>query len=360
MYGKVTVALDGSRLAESALAPAAELARRHGARMRVISVGAGPSDEVHLKDYHAALYEDRVLDDASLCEVLSDPGLGTAAVLHEAVEGPQDLLCMATRGHGFVASAVLGSVAEGVLARHPHPVFLVGPAYDPQRPVSFETLLLCLDGSEQSEAMVPHAAAWAEQLGMTIRILHVTPPPPAADAEIPPGREHDAEERRQHGEETLGAYLSTQAARLSCGDVRATWQVLVSDNPAAAICAAAAEAPGAIVALATRGYDDLRRLTLGSVAMSVAHDSPVPVLVVRASGASPRGSQDPAGAGDAEPSDVVSARDPVRNSTEWLRLHFAQEDEAYLSLSGLEPPSPAGSPRSVRLALPGIRPKADH
>ena len=283
MYTRVTVGLDGSRLAEAALVPAAALARKHGATVRIVSVAPKQRDEASLRRYHQALRDDGVLGDDSVCEVLAaPPGGATATVLHEALAGPDELLCLATRGHNGVGNLLLGSVAEGILGRHTDPVLMVGPGFRTEEPLSFKTLLLCLDGSQQSEAMLPHAAAWAEGLKMSIRILHVAPPPAPPDAEIPPGREHDAEECHHEARQRIEAYLEKVAARLSFGSVRATWEVIESDNPAHTICQVAGSLPGAVVALATRGNGGLGLLALGSVAMKVAHDSPVPVLVVRA------------------------------------------------------------------------------
>ena len=283
MYTRVTVGLDGSRLAEAALAPAAALARKHGATVRIVSVAPKQRDEASLRRYHQALRDDGVLGDDSVCEVLAaPPGGATATVLHEALAGPDELLCLATRGHSGVGNLLLGSVAEGILGRHTDPVLMVGPGFRTEEPMSFQTLLLCLDGSQQSEAMLPHAAAWAEGLKMSIRILQVAPSPAPPDAEIPPGREHDAEERHHEARQRIEAYLEKVAARLSFGSVHATWEVIEGDSPAHTICQVAGSLPGAVVALATRGNGGVSLLALGSVAMKVAHDSPVPVLVVRA------------------------------------------------------------------------------
>jgi nucleotide-binding universal stress UspA family protein len=165
---------------------------------------------------------------------------------------------------------------------------MVGPGFRTDEPVTFHTLLLCLDGSEQSESMIPHAEAWAETLRMSIRILHVAAPPAPPDAEIPPGHEHDAEDRRREATLAMAAYLETVAARLAFDGHDATWRLIESENPARAICQVAGAEAGTVVALATRGNGGLSLLTLGSIAMRVAHDSPVPVLVVRAAAARER------------------------------------------------------------------------
>lgn len=282
MYTRVTVGLDGSKLAEAALGPAAALARAHGATIRIVSVASGHRDAAALHGYHQALRDDGVLSTGSVSQVLQTAGRGTARALCEALDGPDELLCLATRGQSGVGHLLFGGVAEGVLARHTEPVLMVGPGFHTDEPVTFRTLLLCLDGSEQSEAMISHAAAWAEALRMSIRILHVAAPPAPPDAEIPPGREHDAEGRRAQTNRAMAAYLENMVARLAFDGVHATWSVVESDNPARAICQVAGAEPGTVVALATRGNGGLSLLTLGSVAMRVTHDSPVPVLVVRA------------------------------------------------------------------------------
>ena len=282
MYTQVTVPLDGSALAEAALIPAAALARRHHAPVRVVSVGASDREQVDLKTYHQALDEDGVLEAHWLAEVLTDDGPGVAGTIQSSLQGPAELLCLATRGHGAVGTAVLGSVAEGVLARHPDPVLMVGPTFDPTQPLTFSTMVVCLDGSAGAEEVIPAARAWAKELGMCITLLHIAPPPAQPDAEVPPGREHDAEERDWEVQAGRIAYLQRVAAGLA-GEARLNWDIARSDNPAAAICRFAATVPGAVVAIAARATNGLRRLALGSVAMQVAHGSPVPVLVVRSS-----------------------------------------------------------------------------
>jgi nucleotide-binding universal stress UspA family protein len=109
----------------------------------------------------------------------------------------------------------------------------------------------------------------------------VAPLPRPPEAEIPPGREHVAEERDRQAQQATAAYLKERATALAAEGVPTTWEILRSDNPAAAICDRAGRLPDSIVAIASRGHGGASRLTMGSVAMQVAHDSPVPLLVVR-------------------------------------------------------------------------------
>jgi len=278
MYTRVTVPLDGSALAEAALVPAAAVARHHRAPVRVVSVRPASRQHVDLVSYHQALAQDGILGPGWSSEVLADDGHGVAGAIRDSLGGSDELLCLATHGHNAVGSLVLGSVAEDVLAGNSDPVLLVGPGFDPTTTVTFKTVVVCLDGSPHSEQVIPAAAAWAEEMGMSITLLHVAPRPAPPNAELPPEWAQEAEERQWEAQAKRIAYLEKVAAGFAPRSV--TWDILESESPAVAICQFAGTVPGAVVAMATRGNAGLRRVALGSVAMQVAHQCPVPILVV--------------------------------------------------------------------------------
>lgn len=285
MYTRVTVPLDGSALAETALVPAAAVARHHRAPIRVVSVGA-PNRHIDLVSYHQALAQDGVLRPGWSTEVLAEVGQGVAGAIRDSLAGSEELLCLATHGHNAVGSLVLGSVAEDVLARQPDPVLLVGPGFDPTAGVTFKTLVVCLDGSPESEQVLPAATAWADEMRMSVALLEVAPRPTPPSAELPPDWAKEAEEREWRAQAARIAYLEKVADSLTTATT-VTWDVVESDSPAAAICQFASTVPGAVVAIATRGNVGLRRVALGSVALQVTHQCPVPILVVRSHPAVP-------------------------------------------------------------------------
>jgi len=280
MYTRVTVPLDGTSLAEAALAPAAAVAGRQHAPVRVVSVRPSGSSHVDLESYHQALDRDGVLEPRWSAEILVDDGQGIARTIRRGMGGPDELLCLATHAHGALGSLVLGSVAEGLLADESSPVLLVGPRFDADRPVALSTMVVCLDGSPKAEAIIPWATTWATELGMSMTLLQVAPPPTPPEAEIPPGRERSAEERDWEDLANRIAYLEQVAATVPA-EVHVTWDIARHDSPATGICTFASQLPGAIVAIATRGNTGLRRIEEGSVALRVANQSAVPVLVVR-------------------------------------------------------------------------------
>jgi len=143
MFDRVMVALDGSEVAERALATAEELARRLGAPLHLIRVAdptwlrfganeaaleyAALGDAFADEEREAAAYLERTR--AGLKErgvdATTDVRRGAAAVELAAVTGPSDLLVMASHGRGGPARWLLGSVAEDVTRHARGPVLLV-------------------------------------------------------------------------------------------------------------------------------------------------------------------------------------------------------------------------------------------
>jgi nucleotide-binding universal stress UspA family protein len=139
--------LDGSRVAESVLAPATELARVLGARVTLLQVvvpvmnpGFGVSDfpegvdqalvepmESEAEEYVADV-ADRLAEEGLEVEtrVIRYPD-AAAAILESAEELGTDLVAMATHGRGGVRRLLLGSVADKVIRAGETPVLVVRP-----------------------------------------------------------------------------------------------------------------------------------------------------------------------------------------------------------------------------------------
>ncbi len=267
----VIVPLDGSSLAEGALAPARALARTTGADVEILQVVA---DAAEAADAHTAL-------DALAARLRADGGTGvvrppivleadwSAECIANAAEQPGSLVCLSTHGSSGVRRALLGSVAEDVVRLAPGPVLLVGPDVEP--PPSEAGLvgevLVCVDGSPSSEAIVPAAAAFAADTGLTPRVVTVA----GGDVEV--------------GLDEEGNYVREVAAAVDAAMGRPAgttpFEVLHGPDPGDALVAAARAVPAAVLAMATHGRTGLARVTAGSVTTGVVRQSPVPVLVLR-------------------------------------------------------------------------------
>jgi len=259
----LVVPLDGSRFSERALSPVAEIARRAGARVVVLTARQGG----------VVVEPHRYLDDAARNagipvseSVVIEDRLAASAIVAVAEEAGDALVCLATHARQAVGHAVFGSVAEEVIRRVDAPVLLVGPAVG-EGLCHFDELVLCLDGSELASAIVPVADAVASALELSVSLLFVVEP----DA----GTEPRAERR------AIEAELDRAAAELATVTQSVPRHVLDSRDVGSAIVEFASARPRALLALATHGRTGLARLAAGSVTMAVVRGAPCPVLTVR-------------------------------------------------------------------------------
>jgi nucleotide-binding universal stress UspA family protein len=141
MFKRILLATDGSADADAALAYARELARRDNAQVIVVHAFEpvptylGEPWEGRVAARHAAAGQ-QVADDAA--QKLREAG---ADIIVEVLEGPPanailnvadvrqcDLIVMGSRGHGSLASLLLGSVSHRVLSHARVPVMVVRTA----------------------------------------------------------------------------------------------------------------------------------------------------------------------------------------------------------------------------------------
>ena len=142
-YKNILVPLDGSNLAEAALADALGVAELSHARL-ILFQAVRPAEHVIGADTEYPVYVDEQwvaqksaaqgylnnvshrLNDAEVeVETVVEMGADAEMILDYAHEHPVDLIVMATHGRSGVARWVYGSVADKVLRRAGVPVLLV-------------------------------------------------------------------------------------------------------------------------------------------------------------------------------------------------------------------------------------------
>jgi nucleotide-binding universal stress UspA family protein len=261
------VALDGSLFAEGAIPPAGRLAAAIGAPLHLWSAAPTPAEAEGRRPRIRALAD---VCGASWEVVVTDRP--AAAITAAAGAAGHPLLCLATHGQDR-AAALTHPVSTAVVAASEGPVLLVGPKVSLQPPTG-HTLAVCVDGSPDSELILPVGIAWAATLDLDVTVLTVAEPVP--ESVRCPGyypRLHGP-----HGD--ADAYVEAVAATWR-GDVAVTGRALYDpvDVDGALIGAFVADPPDLVV-MGTRAPQGLRRLILGSTAAAVAHGSPAPVLVV--------------------------------------------------------------------------------
>ncbi len=158
--------------------------------------------------------------------------------------------------------------------------------------VSFERILVPLDGSDMAAGILPVAEDLAQRLGARIDLLAVVDPettelpsymPIAAGVphvEISAGQLEDAEVVQLERVRAATEYLNSVANSLRKGGLEVDVEATVGD-PAREIVAKAKRRHTDVIAMATRGRSAIGRGLLGSVTDKVAHSSAVPMLIVR-------------------------------------------------------------------------------
>jgi nucleotide-binding universal stress UspA family protein len=264
----IVVPLDGSPFAERALRPACSIAARlEQSRVLLLSCTDDIDHMQHRLDELAGLYSEVVAIETRRV-AHGDPA---EVILATAATEPDATLCMATHGRGGITSAVLGSVAKRVVCGSTRPLVLVGPhCRTALLPAERGRLLVCSDGSEFSDSIVPTAAAWCDRLDLAPWLTEVVGPdenPEPADHPVP-NREVGAATKR----------LEVLAAQLRPTDVGIE---VLHGAPGRSIPDFAERLPAALIAIATHGRSGLTRITMGSVTTEVVRHAPCPVLITR-------------------------------------------------------------------------------
>ncbi|MEM7285766.1 MAG: universal stress protein [Actinomycetota bacterium] len=264
MFDRILVPLDGGPRGEVALRIAERLGDVWGAPLDVLGLaetsGTLPSAEEAVGRQTADVRgRGRVSVRTAVASVSEE-------IVRAVDADPSTLVVMATSAKNRTA-AFAESVADAVLRGAAGPVLLVGPHAELTEFWPDGPMLICTDGSEWSEAIVPHSAAFVDGAGLDPWFVSVVDP-----AEVPAA---------------VGARSETNyTARLAADfrplvDREVNFDVLHGPDPADRILDYAKSTGASLIAMATHGRTGIRRLAMGSVAMSVVHDARCPVLVAR-------------------------------------------------------------------------------
>ena len=266
MFERLLVPLDGGPRGEIALRAAERMAEAWGARIDVLGLAESAGTLAAVEEAIARQTADvRGRGGVSVRTATASVAEEIAAAV--AAE-PGTLVVMATSAKNRSA-AIVGSVADAVLSSITGPALLIGPDAELGEFWPTGTMLVCTDGSDWSEAIIPHAAAVADGAGFDPWFVSVM-----EHAELPVA---------------VGAAMETNYTARLADDFRTkvarevNFDVLHGPDPAERIVEYASSTDAGLIAMATHGHTGIRRLALGSVAMSVVHDAPCPVLVARPS-----------------------------------------------------------------------------
>jgi nucleotide-binding universal stress UspA family protein len=204
-------------------------------------------------------------------------GRPATAIVDEAVTMGADMVVLGNRGHGTIATMLLGSTAAEVVDHAPCPVLIA-------RASEVGKLVFADDGSTSAKEAETLFTNWPIFAGRDVEVVTVAEIAVPVAAGFTPGlydqvlesyTESVEEARRDVIEES-----QTAAHRLAAAGFRASAVALEGDAASELVHYAAQHDTGTIV-MGTRGHTGLARLVLGSVARNVLMHAPCSVLIVR-------------------------------------------------------------------------------
>jgi nucleotide-binding universal stress UspA family protein len=279
-FEDIAIPLDGSPLAEQALPISEALGRHFQSRLTLISaeaneVSAGPgtqetvptnasSDTDREAQAYLAQIAAKLREDGLAVDSLFNRGRPELVIPAIARDIGADLLVLTTHGRSPLERLFLSDTSTRILRRSPSPVLLVRPKDDPeQEQTRFNRLLVCLDGSENAETVLPYARAIAARCHSEILLLAV----PEGDFAAP----------------TLRKYLEGMADDLRRRGLNAK-PIVSGSGPARTVLEWSESEDIDLILLASQGRGGLdRAVEIGSVAERVMQSSQRPVLLVFAS-----------------------------------------------------------------------------
>jgi nucleotide-binding universal stress UspA family protein len=324
MLKRILVPLDGSPLAESAVAVAARIAHTSDGTivlLRVISIpttytaynyGSDMAQSPELAQEFIDIEQEnaeKYLAEIAGLDILTGikveptvtPGIAGMAILDTAKEENVDLIVMSSHGETGFKRLALGNVTQHVSRHSPVPVLVLrgdGSALtsafpDPTRPLRSITALVALDGSELAETSLEPAAYLVAALAAPARgtLLLSTVANKQADRVKHGTEEYMRDEAKKY---LIGIVEQLQGSEIAKLNLVIEWSIEESKDVADALIQAAEsgkmiessyEFTGCdLIAIATHGRGGLKRLMAGSVTEDVLGATKLPMLIVRPQG----------------------------------------------------------------------------
>lgn len=293
MFKNILVPLDGSKLSEASLDPAAVLAQKlnsHVTLLHVIEQDA-PAEvhrEHHLtKPDEARAYLDAVAARAFPSGVSVETHVHTAPVSdvarsiveHAATEFRPDLIVTCSHGHSGVRDRLFGSIAQQVVAQGSAPLLLIRPD---SPPFKLEKMLLPLDPDSIHDDGLPLAESLAKSFAAELRLLSVvatfstlTGEAAAASSLMPATTQAMLDIRA----ETARAHLGDHVEELRSRGIKGSAEVERGD-PAPTIVKTAERSSVDMIILSTHGKAGVGAFWARSVAPHVAQRTRKPLLLI--------------------------------------------------------------------------------
>lgn len=271
MFQQIIVPLDGSEESAEALAPAAAMARRVGAPMHILALHRQGSDPSSLEA--TVLDQSDVTGDVVRVVDVRPVEESVAGDIRRLANrwGPS-LVVMATHGRGRSA-AVLGSVANDVLAHGDQPVMLIGPSFIRGRFRTHGPAIIAADGED--DEVLSLAASLLAETDFDPVIANVVSPRTSQRLDLV----RTGPQPSDVPTDSVDAQRAAHALEAATDRVDIDYDVYHHPDPAEPLVEQAIVRRAGLVIMTTHARTGLDRLTAGSVMADVVRDAPCPVLV---------------------------------------------------------------------------------
>jgi nucleotide-binding universal stress UspA family protein len=203
-------------------------------------------------------------------------GRAASVIVDEATEWRADLIVTGSRGHGEIASMLLGSVSSEVVDHAPCPVLVA-------RRSRLTRAVLGHDGSDCARHAESVVSRWPIFDKVAVEVVDVAPagvPWSTVTQATYAGSVEPYVESVRAIEAADQNVAEAAADRLRRAGRSATASV-AHGAPATELIRVAEQRAADLIVVGTRGRTGLRRLVLGSVARNVLHHASCSVLIVR-------------------------------------------------------------------------------
>jgi nucleotide-binding universal stress UspA family protein len=144
----------------------------------------------------------------------------------------------------------------------------------------FEKILVCLDGSELAEQILPYAVEQAKKFKSKVILIQAIAKPSSVISGTGPVTGPALQDQIKAEEDKATKYLSRMATKLQCEEIAAEY-IAVEGAPGHEIVEYARENEVDLIAIATHGHSGIKRAILGSIADYVIRESHLPMLVIK-------------------------------------------------------------------------------
>ncbi|MFB6228985.1 MAG: universal stress protein [Halobacteriales archaeon] len=295
MYDRILIPVDGSDEATHAARRGLELARTCDATVSVLHVVEQKSlrlteaveEKTRLREQGETVLED-IAEltsefDQPVTRVLTE-GEPAVQISDAASERNTDLIVIGRQGMTGLGKRLLGGVTEQVLRRSDVPVFVV-PEGDPVSGThsGYSRILVPTDGSDNTDAAIPHGAPMARHFDSTIHVLNVVDLQAAGGVFSAGGLETEFVQRLEaRGREAVTEVADEISEVAPDVDVKTSVERTTSHGGVpVGVREYVEESNIDMVVMGTRGRSNLERQLFGSVASTVLRTVDVPILVVK-------------------------------------------------------------------------------